>query len=104
MKAVNTVKKVDDKLEGYNTDWWAIYYLTKQSLQRNNYGGDYSDLVAVVVGAGGTGLSKFFAFTINIFSVRRVLFYEEIKGAVLCLEQDAREGRRTSERVWRKCH
>lgn len=57
VKAVNTIKKVNGKLEGYNTDWWAIYSLTKQSLERKNYVGDYSDLVALVVGAGGTGKS-----------------------------------------------
>ncbi len=56
IKAVNTVKKVNDKLEGYNTDWWAIFSLTEQSLLRASKSKE--NLVALVIGAGGTGTGR----------------------------------------------
>jgi pentafunctional AROM polypeptide len=59
IKAVNTVVKVNDKLEGHNTDWWAIYALTEQSLLRAKKSKE--NLLALVVGAGGTAHAACYA-------------------------------------------
>lgn len=55
IQAVNTIQKVNGKLKGSNTDWWAIYTLTQQSLHRLKKSPLDSGLVALIIGAGGTG-------------------------------------------------
>eukprot|EP01127_Copromyxa_protea_P021850 TRINITY_DN7626_c0_g1_i1.p1 TRINITY_DN7626_c0_g1~~TRINITY_DN7626_c0_g1_i1.p1 ORF type:complete len:285 (+),score=64.65 TRINITY_DN7626_c0_g1_i1:90-944(+) len=59
VKAVNTVKRVDGKLEGHNTDWWAIYSLTEKCLERAGRGKE--GLTGLVVGAGGTAHAACYA-------------------------------------------
>jgi len=60
--AVNTIYKKNGRTFGHNTDWIAIYRLTKHGLKESGVHVDSSS-TALIVGAGGTALAACYAMT-----------------------------------------
>lgn len=87
IKAVNTIKNIDGKLCGYNTDWYGFYESIKNNLKDNKI------KIALVIGSGGSTRAIVFGliklnFDHIIIANRTVSKAEEIKNDFINLYKD----------------
>ncbi|MCX8035149.1 MAG: shikimate dehydrogenase [Candidatus Dojkabacteria bacterium] len=87
IKAVNTIKNIDGKLYGYNTDWYGFYESIKRNLKENKI------KTALVIGAGGSTRAIIFGLIrLNVDHIiitnRTVSKAEEIKNDFINLHKE----------------